>query len=61
MARYLFYSYNDHNGAIILDYIDEYGNRSSHNYIGYSLNKALRVFRWRNNLDYKHIKIQKLY
>lgn len=61
MTRYLFYSYNDHNGAITFNYVDENGNRSSHNYIGYSLNKALRVFRWRNNLDYKHIKVQKLY
>ncbi len=60
MTRYLFYSLNEHNGAINFNYIDENGNRSTHNYMGYSLRKAIQVFRWRNNLDYKHITIQKL-
>lgn len=60
MTRYLFYSFNEQNGAINFNYIDENGNRSTHKYMGYSLRKALQVFRWRNNLDYKHIKVQKL-
>lgn len=60
MTRYLFYSYNDHNGAITFDYVDENGNRSMHKYICYSLKRTLRAFHWGNNLDYKHITTQKL-
>lgn len=58
--RYLFYHYNDRNGALILDYIDENGNRSNYCFMYYSLRKAIRVFRWRNNLSYKHITVQQL-
>jgi len=57
MTRYLFYSYNEHNGAINFNYVDENGNRSNHCYMGYSLRRALQVFRWRNNLYYKHINV----
>lgn len=60
MTRYLFYSYNEHNGAINFNYIDENGNRSNHCFMCYSLRKAIQVFRWRNNLSYKHITIQQL-
>ena len=60
MERYLFYHTN-YQGAIIIDYTDENGNKTHDSFIGYSLRKALRVFHWRNNLNYKHITVQKLY
>ena len=60
MERYIYY-YTNCQGAIIFDYTDEKGNQSHHSFMGYSLRKALQLFRWRNNLDYKHITVKKLY
>lgn len=57
--KYLFYYYSD--GALIFKYRDDCGKRIFHRYIFYTLKEAIAKFRKDNNLQRKHIKIQKLY
>ncbi len=57
--RYLFYYRTE--GAIIFKYKDDFGNRLFRRYIFYTLKEAISQFRKNNNLQHKHIKIQKLY
>ena len=57
--RNLFYYYSD--GMLIFKYIDEFGYRSTHRYIFYTLKEAIKQFRQNNNLQYKHITVQRLY
>lgn len=58
--RYIFYYYNS-SGMLILDYCDENGRHKEHYYLYYSLREAISKFRKDNGLQYKHIKIVKLY
>ncbi|MCX4362385.1 MAG: hypothetical protein OSJ74_03220 [Clostridia bacterium] len=58
--RYLFYHYNS-GGYLILEYQDEYGGYIDHCYMYYSLREAIKLFRERYGLRYKHITVQKLF
>lgn len=57
--RYLFYYRS--NGMLIFKYKDDFGNRIFNRYIFYTLKEAISKFRKDNNLQRKHIKLQKLY
>ncbi len=59
MNRYIFYHYNDV-GTLIIDYIDD-EIRISQAFIFYSFKQAIRKFRLDNDLQYKKIKISKLF
>lgn len=50
--RYIFYHYN-HFGTLVFDYYDDY--------VFYTLKQAVSKFRRDNGLQYKRIKISKLF
>lgn len=58
--RYIFYHYNNF-GMLVLNYGDGNGGHKEHCYLYYSLREAISKFRKDNGLQYKHIKIVKLY
>ncbi len=58
--RYLSYYYN-YCGYLIFDYRDDNGHYIQHRFMYYSLRAAIKVFRERYGLRYKHITVQKLY
>lgn len=57
--RYL-YCYYLH-GALILKYTDENGYRTTHRYLLYTLREAIKLFRKRHGLRYKHITVKKYF
>lgn len=57
--RYLFYYYKK-DGTLIFLYSNK-NIKKTIRYIGYTLKEAISKFRKDNNLQRKHIKIQKLY
>ena len=57
--RNLFYYYQK-DGTLVIRYSDE-RIRKTHRYVFFTLKEAIAKFRKDNNLQHKHIKIQKLY
>ena len=57
--RYIFYHYNDF-GTLVFDYYDE-ETHVTHSYVFYTLKQAISKFRKDNGLQYKRIKISKLF
>lgn len=46
-------------GALVLKYRDENGRRTTQRYLLYSLREAIKLFRERHGLRYKHITVKK--
>ena len=57
--RYIFYHYNQY-GTLVFDYFDD-EKHVTQSYVFYSLKQAVSKFRRDNGLQYKHIKISKLF
>lgn len=58
--RYLFYYYNAQ-GYLVLSYTDGNGRHAERSYLYYSRKEAIRLFRERYGLRYKHITVQRLF
>ena len=56
--RYIFYHYNDF-GTLVFDYYEE--THVTQSYVFYTLKQAISKFRKDNGLQYKRIKISKLF
>ena len=57
--RYIFYHYNEY-GTLVFDYYDD-ETHVSQSYVFYTLKQAVSKFRRDNGLQYKRIKISKLF
>mgnify|MGYP001033460135 FL=1 len=57
--RYIFYHYNQY-GTLVFDYYDD-ETHVMQSYVFYSLKQAVSKFRHDNGLQYKRIKISKLF
>ena len=57
--RYIFYHYNNF-GTLVFDYYDE-ETHVKQSYVFYTLKQAISKFRKDNGLQYKRIKISKLF
>ena len=57
--RYIFYHYNEY-GTLVFDYYDD-ETHVSQSYMFYTLKQAVSKFRCDNGLQYKRIKISKLF
>ena len=57
--RYIFYHYNKF-GTLVFDYYDE-ETHVTQSYVFYTLKQAISKFRKDNGLQYKRIKISKLF
>lgn len=57
--RYIFYHYNNF-GTLVFDYYDE-ETHATQSYVFYTLKQAISKFRKDNGLQYKRIKISKLF
>lgn len=57
--RYIFYHYNQY-GTLVFDYYDD-EMHVTQSYVFYSLKQAVSKFRHDNGLQYKRIKISKLF
>lgn len=57
--RYIFYHYNQY-GTLVFDYYDD-ETHVAQSYVFYSLKQAVSKFRHDNGLQYKRIKISKLF
>ena len=57
--KYLYCRYE--HGYLVLNYKDESGNRIKHSYLYYTLREAIKLFRERYGLRYKHITVKKLF
>lgn len=57
--RYIFYHYNQY-GTLVFDYYDD-ETHVMQSYVFYSLKQAVSKFRRDNGLQYKRIKISKLF
>lgn len=57
--RYIFYHYNNY-GTLVFDYYDE-ETHVTQSYVFYTLKQAISKFRKDNGLQYKRIKISKLF